>query len=75
MGPELQIFGCVTPGTGSMSMTALGNGACGTRLNGPGGGAVAGCHETTRTVIEVTVMVLPRVHAGNLDADMLKVSI
>src|ERR1700674_2550101 len=57
-----------TPGTGVIVIGVIGSGACGTRTKVPAGQAMAS------TVRDVTVMVLPRVQAGNFDAKISNVS-
>src|ERR1035441_3976820 len=62
-----QTFGSVTPVTGVMLTDAVGSGACGARTKFPDS------HATASSVIEVTEMVLPLVHAGNLEGEMARV--
>ena len=63
-----QTLGTVEPATGVMFSVAVGSGACGARTKSPGS------HETASTVTEVTEIVLPRVHAGNFEGEIVSVS-
>jgi len=62
------IFGAVEPLTGVMLRSELGSGDWGSRTK------LVGSHESAKTVMLVTVIVFPRVQAGNFTGKILSVS-